>query len=124
MTANGSPGNDLQQMMANKSNEIFVMMRADYMQVLGGVQVGAGTGSRPDMAMRDEIKTILKGVDAQFQRIVNGELDADNKEDKADGNDQDKKEDSQEDREEDEWVHVAADGEVRGNGEEADSMGT
>jgi hypothetical protein len=125
-------GKDLEEMMANKSDEIFAMMRADYMQVIGGVQVGAGTMSRQDMAMRTETKTVLKGVDPQFQRIVNGELDGGKEEDKADGNDEDddedpqgdKGEDPQEDKGEDEWVHVAADGEVQGDGEEADSMGT
>jgi hypothetical protein len=110
--------------MAKKSDEIFAMMRADYMQVLGGVQISDDTMSRQDMALRAETKTILKSVDPQFERIVNGELDGDKDKDKADGNDENKDEGHQEDKEEDEWVHVAANGEVQGDGEEAASMGT
>jgi hypothetical protein len=64
----------LEEMMANKSDEIFAMMRADYMRVLGGVQVGQGVMSREENCMRTEVKTILREVDPQFEKIVNGEL--------------------------------------------------
>jgi hypothetical protein len=122
--ANVEIGKDLEELMAKKSDEIFAMMRADYMQVLRGVQISDDTMSRQDMALRAETKTILKSVDPQFERIMNGELDEDKDEDKADGNDENKDDGHQEDKEEDEWVHVAANGEVQSDGEEAASMGT
>jgi len=80
----------LEDMMANKSDEIFAMMRADYMQVLGGVQVSHYLIPSEEESMRAEVKKILKDVDPQFEKVVNGELD----------------EEEEEEEEESDWVHV------------------
>ncbi|KAF2688782.1 hypothetical protein K458DRAFT_414486 [Lentithecium fluviatile CBS 122367] len=65
----------LEEKMANKSDEIFAVMHADYMRVLGGVNVSQNVMSREEKGMRTEIKVILDEVDSQFQRISDGELD-------------------------------------------------
>lgn len=65
----------LEEKMANRSDEIFALMRADYMQVLGGVQVSQGVMSKEEKGLRVEVKAILNDIDSQFKRIVNGEPD-------------------------------------------------
>jgi hypothetical protein len=95
----------LEEKMANRSDEIFAMMRADYMQVLGGVQVSKDAMPRDEQSMRTEVKAILDGVGAQFERIVNGELN--------------------EEEQESDWVHVEqsdADNALRFEDENADSV--
>jgi hypothetical protein len=65
----------LEEKMANRSDEIFAMMRADYMQVLGGIQVSQHAISKEENSMKTEIKTILNKVESQFEQVLNGELD-------------------------------------------------
>lgn len=66
----------LQESMEAKADEIFMQMNMDYTRVLGGT---AGNQplylqSREETQFRSEIREILKGVDAQFEPIANGEI--------------------------------------------------
>ncbi|KAF2031640.1 hypothetical protein EK21DRAFT_62781 [Setomelanomma holmii] len=65
----------LEDAMEEKADEIYIKMKADYMRVLGGVQVNqAEVMSKADRTLRSEIMSILRGVDAQFEPIARGEL--------------------------------------------------
>ncbi|KAG9195536.1 hypothetical protein G6011_00657 [Alternaria panax] len=66
----------LQESMEAKADEIYALMNRDYTHVLGGV-----TGNQPvylqskeERKLRSEVREILKGVDAQFESIVSGEI--------------------------------------------------
>lgn len=67
----------LQNSMETKADEIFVQMNRDYTHVLGGVanQQPARLQSREEAQLRSEVRDVLRGVDAQFEPIANGELD-------------------------------------------------
>ncbi|CAO2648594.1 Nn.00g078610.m01.CDS01 [Neocucurbitaria sp. VM-36] len=67
----------LQNSMETRADEIFVQMNRDYMQVLGGMHHSqpAMLQTKEERMMRSNIKDILRGVDAQFEPIANGELD-------------------------------------------------
>ena len=65
----------LQETMEERADEIYIKMKADYMRVLGGVQVNTeAVMPREERAMRADIMTLLKGVDAHFEPIANGVL--------------------------------------------------
>ncbi|KAF1961197.1 hypothetical protein CC80DRAFT_463932 [Byssothecium circinans] len=65
----------LEEMMSNGADDIFAKMRADYLQVLGGVQVSKDVVPREEKALKGEIKKMLNEVDGQFERIAKGELE-------------------------------------------------
>ncbi|KAL1602564.1 hypothetical protein SLS60_005980 [Paraconiothyrium brasiliense] len=69
--------NGLEQEMADKADEIFRMMRNDYMRVLGGVQVARDVMNTPERSLRAEVMAQLKQIDLQFERIANGDLTED-----------------------------------------------
>lgn len=65
----------LQGIMEARANEILVQMKADYMRVLGGVEVHHGPVlSREERHMRSETIKKLAAVNAQFEPIVQGEI--------------------------------------------------
>ncbi|KAF2640941.1 hypothetical protein P280DRAFT_399475 [Massarina eburnea CBS 473.64] len=61
--------------MSNGADDIFAKMRADYLHVLGGVQVSQEVMSKQEKALRVEIRALLNTVDEQFERVARGELD-------------------------------------------------
>lgn len=67
---------DLEAKMAQRSAEIVGAMRADYMRALGGVQPNQSMLSKEEQELRKEIKSLLLNVDSQFERIANGETEA------------------------------------------------
>ncbi|UPX18511.1 uncharacterized protein EKO05_0008810 [Ascochyta rabiei] len=68
---------ELRELMETRADEIYIKMKADYLRVLGGVQVNTqAVMSREERAMHSEIKTLLNTVDARFQPIANGEISA------------------------------------------------
>lgn len=67
---------ELQELMEEKADQIFVNMRCDYLRVLGGVQLNEEPKmSKEDRAMRAEVRPMLFEVDVRFERILNGEID-------------------------------------------------
>jgi hypothetical protein len=67
---------ELQKMMEDKADEIYVSMRHDYLKALGGVQVNqAQVMSREDRAMRAEIKPLLLSVDEKFKAVLDGTIE-------------------------------------------------
>ncbi|KAF9700954.1 hypothetical protein EKO04_000363 [Ascochyta lentis] len=67
----------LQDLMEERADEIYMKMKADYLRVLGGVQVNTkAVMSREERAMRSEIKTLLNAVDARFEPIASGVIAA------------------------------------------------
>ncbi|KAJ4335077.1 hypothetical protein N0V87_006352 [Didymella glomerata] len=65
----------LQEVMEKRADEIYVKMKADYMRVLGGVQVNPDSVvSRDERAMRAEIVALLRAVDDRFDPISMGIL--------------------------------------------------
>jgi|TARA_R110002003_G_scaffold214_21_gene16140 hypothetical protein len=65
----------LEDVMEARADEIYIKMKADYMRVLGGVQINqAEIMSKVDRALRADIMSILRDVDAQFEPIARGEL--------------------------------------------------
>lgn len=64
----------LEEKMANKADEIFASMRADYMNVLGGVQISHGAMTREERTMRSEVRGHLKDLNTEFERLANGDL--------------------------------------------------
>jgi hypothetical protein len=65
----------LEDVMEERGEEIYIKMKADYMRVLGGVQINQAEGmSKVDRALRADIMSILRAVDAQFEPIARGEL--------------------------------------------------
>lgn len=65
----------LQELMETRSDEIYIRMKADYMRVLGGVEVRQGAVmSREERHMRSEIMEKLRAVDSHFESISKGEI--------------------------------------------------
>ncbi|KAH7073915.1 hypothetical protein BKA63DRAFT_43281 [Paraphoma chrysanthemicola] len=65
----------LEDKMEEKADEIYIKMKADYMRVLGGVQINqADVMSKTDRSLRNEIMNILRAVDVQFEPIARGEF--------------------------------------------------
>lgn len=60
---------DLEQEMANKADEICQLMRADYMRVLGGVQVSSDVMNKPDRSLRAEVMAQLKQVSSAMSLL-------------------------------------------------------
>ncbi|KAF2660783.1 hypothetical protein K491DRAFT_711373 [Lophiostoma macrostomum CBS 122681] len=80
----------LKEMMESKADEIFVMMRNDYMTVLGGVKVDQNAiVSKEERNLRAKIKALLQTVDEQFKSLVGGDVedpvDGETEQDGADG---------------------------------------
>ncbi|KAJ4343637.1 hypothetical protein N0V95_006611 [Ascochyta clinopodiicola] len=68
---------ELRELMEERADEIYIKMKADYLRVLGGVQINtAAIMSREERAMRSEIKALLNAIDARFEPIARGELTA------------------------------------------------
>lgn len=68
----------LQNSMETRADEIFVKMNTDYMNVLGGMAHPHSSmlQSPAEKVLRLEIREVLRGIDAQFEPIANGELEA------------------------------------------------
>lgn len=67
----------LRELMEQRADDIFLRMKADYMRVLGGVQVGsAAVLPRAERVLRGDVMRLLNGVDARFETIAKGELGA------------------------------------------------
>ncbi|KAJ4310762.1 hypothetical protein N0V94_008285 [Neodidymelliopsis sp. IMI 364377] len=64
----------LRQLIEEQVDEIFLKIQADYMRVLGGVKLIEAASTSKEKAMRNEVMDILRGVDAQFKPIANGEF--------------------------------------------------
>lgn len=65
----------LEEVMEARADEIYVKMKADYMRVLGGVQINqANVMPKEGRALRTEVYDILRTVDDQFAPIVRGEV--------------------------------------------------
>lgn len=65
----------LEELMEHRADEILIKMKADYMRVLGGVQLNQeAVMSREERSMRGEIMNKLRAVDAQFEPITRGEV--------------------------------------------------
>ena len=65
----------LQETMELRADEIYIKMKADYMQVLGGVQINQeAVMSREERAMRTAIMAKLRAVDPQFEPIAKGDI--------------------------------------------------
>ncbi|KAF2271929.1 uncharacterized protein EI97DRAFT_240440 [Westerdykella ornata] len=63
----------LQKVMEDKADSIFVAMRHDYLNVLGGVKIDqAQVMSKEERALRGEIKQILMGLDERFRAVLDG----------------------------------------------------
>ncbi|KAF3050848.1 hypothetical protein E8E11_008956 [Didymella keratinophila] len=65
----------LEETMEIRADEIFMKMKADYLRVLGGVQVNQeAVMSREERAMRNDIREKLRVADAQFEPISKSEV--------------------------------------------------
>jgi hypothetical protein len=65
----------LQELMETRSDEIYIRMKADYMRVLGGVEVRPeAMVSREERHLRSQIMEKLRAVDPQFEPISKGEI--------------------------------------------------
>ncbi|KAJ4378700.1 hypothetical protein N0V86_005571 [Didymella sp. IMI 355093] len=65
----------LQEEMEERADEIYIKMKADYMQVFGGVQVNTdAVVSREERAMRADIMALLRAVNSHFEPISMGVL--------------------------------------------------
>jgi len=66
----------LEDVMEEKADEIYIKMKADYMRVLGGVQINqTSVMPKEERALRSDIMDILRSVDAQFEPIARGEFE-------------------------------------------------
>jgi len=85
----------LDRSMADKSDEIFVAMRRDYMSLIGGAQVNQDVVMpKVERALRAEIKAMLMSADDDFKGPATGEIEPDNEEEKDDnGNEKVEQED-------------------------------
>lgn len=81
---------NLQQTMENKADEIFVSMRHDYLQVLGGVKINQdNVMSKEERVLRAEIKPILMSIDNKIKAVIEGTAEEDEAEVEADVNQMD-----------------------------------
>jgi hypothetical protein len=67
----------LENVMEEKADEIYVKMKGDYTRVLGGGQLQSEQVAflpKAERALRTEVMSILKSVDAEFEPIARGEL--------------------------------------------------
>ena len=65
----------LQELMETRSDEIYIRMKADYMRVLGGVEVRPeAVRPREERHLRSQIMEKLRAVDPQFEPISKGEI--------------------------------------------------
>jgi hypothetical protein len=70
----------LEEVMEEKSDEIFAKMQLDYKRVLGGGQVQVNQEvllPKAERALRSEVMEIMRSIDAQFEPIVRGEIEQD-----------------------------------------------
>lgn len=66
----------LEEKMLEKVDEIFLGMKRDYMQVLGGITTDqTETLPKDERTLRAEIRYILLTVDGQFESIASGEIE-------------------------------------------------
>ncbi|KAF1970216.1 hypothetical protein BU23DRAFT_601136 [Bimuria novae-zelandiae CBS 107.79] len=65
---------DLEEEMDNKAEEIYRLMRQDYMQVLGGAQVVQDAMTTRERSLRSAITARLKEIDRQFERLAIGDV--------------------------------------------------
>ncbi|KAF2826280.1 hypothetical protein CC86DRAFT_350866 [Ophiobolus disseminans] len=67
---------ELEDVMDGRADEIYVKMKADYMRVLGGVQINeTAVMPKEERALRADIMDILRSVDAQFEPIARGNFE-------------------------------------------------
>ena len=65
----------LQELMETRSDEIYIRMKADYMRVLGGVEVRPeAVMPREERHLRNQIMEKLRAADPQFKPISKGEI--------------------------------------------------
>jgi hypothetical protein len=66
----------LEEKMSEKVDEIFLGMKRDYMQVLGGINTDqTATLPKDERTLRAEIRSMLLTVDGQFESIASGEIE-------------------------------------------------
>jgi hypothetical protein len=66
----------LEEKMSEKVDEIFLGMKRDYMQVLGGINTDqTATLPKDERTLRAEIRSMLLTVDGQFESIAGGEIE-------------------------------------------------
>ncbi|KAF1844626.1 uncharacterized protein K460DRAFT_282081 [Cucurbitaria berberidis CBS 394.84] len=67
----------LQNSMETKADDIFLQMNRDYMQVLGGVvhHQPLMIQTTEETNLRSDVREILRGIEAEFEPIANGQLD-------------------------------------------------
>ncbi|KAL5121484.1 hypothetical protein ACEQ8H_000556 [Pleosporales sp. CAS-2024a] len=67
---------ELEKVMEDKSDEIYVMMKMDYTRVLGGVNVApTALLSKAERALRAAVKDVLGSIDEQFGPIARGQME-------------------------------------------------
>lgn len=67
----------LEELMEVRADEIFMKMRDDYMRVLVGVVFHReAVLSHEERALRSEVMNKLRGVDARFERIAEGDVES------------------------------------------------
>jgi hypothetical protein len=66
----------LEEKMSEKVDEIFLGMKRDYMQVLGGINTDQeATLPKNERTLQAEIKSMLLTVDGHFKSIASGEIE-------------------------------------------------
>ena len=66
----------IEEQLAAKADNIFLHMKQDYSQALGGIDMSAQDIEIPkvERELRAEIKGLLLGVDEQFKDVAEGKL--------------------------------------------------
>lgn len=64
-----------EEIMSNRTDEIFVLMRRDYCSVLGGGDTHGEGLPKAQRLMRGEVNSILEGVENMFKEVIGEESD-------------------------------------------------
>jgi hypothetical protein len=63
---------DVEEHMANRTDQVFVGMRRDYLQVLGNVRVDDVTMPKWERSLRSTVEDIIQQSEENFQAILEG----------------------------------------------------
>lgn len=64
-----------EEIMSNRADEIFVLMRRDYCSVLGGGDTHGEGLPKAQRLIRSEVNSILEGVENMFKEVIGEESD-------------------------------------------------
>lgn len=64
-----------ERIMSDRADEVFVLMRRDYRSVLGGGDTHGELPPKSQRMMRNEVNSILEGVENMFREVIGEESD-------------------------------------------------